>query len=44
MLRERDRLRPLISETLVRELLEDPDMNADDIRSRIEELIADDET
>jgi excisionase family DNA binding protein len=43
MLRERDRLRPLILEALVKELLADPNMDADDIRGRIEELIADDE-
>jgi hypothetical protein len=43
MLRERDRLRPLIFDTLVKELLEDPTMDADDVRGRIEELIADDE-
>jgi acyl-CoA reductase-like NAD-dependent aldehyde dehydrogenase len=41
MARERDRLRPLISEALVEELLEDPNMDADDIRGRIEELVDD---
>jgi hypothetical protein len=43
LLRERDRLRPLILDVLVKELIEDPNMDADDIRGRIEELIADDE-
>jgi hypothetical protein len=41
MARERDRLRPLISKALVEELLEDPGMDADDIRDRIEELVDD---
>ena len=41
MAQERDRLRPLISEALVAELLEDPNMDADDIRGRIEELVDD---
>lgn len=41
MLEERDRLRPLISKTLVEELLEDPNMDADDLRARIEELVDD---
>jgi hypothetical protein len=39
MLGERARLWPLISEALVAELIDDPDMDADDIRSRIETLV-----
>ena len=41
MVRERDRLRPLILEALVAEVLEDPNMDDEDIRDRIEEMIDD---
>jgi hypothetical protein len=39
MLRERDRLRPLIREALIDELMEDPDMSDDEIRESIEDQI-----
>jgi hypothetical protein len=39
MRREADRLRPLIRKTLIDELLENPDMNADEIRKSIEDQI-----
>jgi hypothetical protein len=42
MMQERGRLWPLISEALVDEILEDPTMDTDDIRARIEELVDDD--
>ena len=39
MRREADRLRPLIRETLIDELLENPEMSADEIRESIEDHI-----
>jgi hypothetical protein len=39
MSREADRLRPLIREALIDELLENPDMSADEIRESIEDQI-----
>jgi excisionase family DNA binding protein len=39
MRREADRLRPLIREALIDELLENPDMSADEIRESIEDQI-----
>jgi hypothetical protein len=39
--READRLRPLIREALIEELLENPDMSADEIRESIEDQIKD---
>jgi hypothetical protein len=41
MRREADRLRPLIREALIDELVEDPDMIADEIRESIEDQIDD---
>jgi hypothetical protein len=41
MRREADRLRPLIREALIEELLENPDTSADEIRESIENLIDD---
>jgi hypothetical protein len=41
MRREADRLRPLIREALIDELLENPDMSADEIRESIEDQIED---
>jgi len=41
MLRERDRLRPLIREALIDELLEDPDMTDDEILESIEGKVDD---
>ena len=42
MRREADRLRPLIREALIDELVETPDMSADEIRESIEDQIDDD--
>src|ERR1017187_5552247 len=42
MRREADRLRPLIREALIDELVENPDMSADEIRESIEDQIDDD--
>jgi len=39
MHREADRLRPLIREMLIKELLENPDMSDDEIRESIEDQI-----
>src|ERR1019366_1208849 len=41
MRREADRLRPLIREALIDELVENPDMSADEIRESIEDQIED---
>ena len=41
ILREADRLRPLIREALIEELLENPDMSDDEIRESIEDEIDD---
>jgi hypothetical protein len=41
MRREADRLRPLIREALIEELLENPDMSAEEIRESIEDQIDD---
>jgi excisionase family DNA binding protein len=41
MLREVNRLRPLIREALIEELVENPDMSADEIRDSIEDLVDD---
>jgi len=41
MRREADRLRPLIRKALIDELLEAPDMSADEIRESIEDQIDD---
>jgi len=41
ILRERDRLRPLIREALIDELLEDPDMTDDEILESIEGKVDD---
>ena len=41
MRREADRLRPLIRETLIDELLENPDLSAEEIRESIEDQIED---
>jgi hypothetical protein len=42
MRREADRLRPLIREALIDELVKNPDMGADKIRESIEDQIDDD--
>ncbi len=41
MRRDADRLRPLIREALIDELLENPDMSAEEIRESIEDQIED---
>jgi hypothetical protein len=41
MRREADRLRPLIREALIEQLLQNPDMSADEIRKSIEDQIDD---